>query len=66
MHSLLAAVQLATLASVALATPTGADTAKRATCTVNSVSTSESLDDCSTVVIEAFTVDDGGMCYYLL
>ncbi|EIM80803.1 polygalacturonase [Stereum hirsutum FP-91666 SS1] len=59
MLPLLAAVQLATLAGVALSTPTGADTAKRATCTVNSVSTSESLDDCSTVVIEAFTVDDG-------
>lgn len=60
MQSLLAFVSLAALANMALSSPTEVGTAKRATCTVNSVSSSESLSSCSTVVIEAFSVPSGG------
>lgn len=53
-------IELSILAGVALSTPTKVDTAKRATCTVDSVSSADDLSDCSAVVIEAFTVADGG------
>ncbi|KAG9032169.1 hypothetical protein FRB95_001796 [Tulasnella sp. JGI-2019a] len=38
---------------------TGTDTAKRATCTVNSVASAADISDCSTVIITAFTVPAG-------
>lgn len=60
MHSLLAFVSLSLLAGKVLCTPTKVDSAKRATCTVNSVASSEDLSDCSSVVIEAFSVPNGG------
>ncbi|VDB91724.1 unnamed protein product [Peniophora sp. CBMAI 1063] len=50
---------LAAFASMAAATPTRTSMAKRATCTVNSVSTASDLSDCSAVVIEAFSVPSG-------
>ncbi|TFY58255.1 hypothetical protein EVJ58_g6523 [Rhodofomes roseus] len=43
----------------AVAVPEGTKTAKRATCTVDSVSTANDVSDCSTVVIKEFTVPDG-------
>lgn len=65
-------IQLAALGllTVAVAVPTGidadlikratgTDTAKRATCTVNSVSSASDLSGCSTVIITAFTVPSG-------
>lgn len=59
MHSLRVFVQTAAMAGVAFSLPSGTSTAKRATCTVNSVDTASDLSDCSAVVIEAFTVSSG-------
>lgn len=59
MHPLRVFVQTAAMAGVALSLPSGTSTAKRATCTVNSVDTASDLSDCSAVVIEAFTVSSG-------
>ncbi|GAW00933.1 polygalacturonase [Lentinula edodes] len=59
MQSLLAFTILATVFSGALASPTKVDTAKRATCTVDSVSTASDLTDCTSVVITAFEVPAG-------
>ncbi|CAK5265641.1 unnamed protein product [Mycena citricolor] len=62
MLSLSTFLHLATLVAVAVAMPsnvTRTDTAKRATCTVNSVSSASKLSGCSNVVIEAFTVPSG-------
>ncbi|EIM87418.1 polygalacturonase [Stereum hirsutum FP-91666 SS1] len=47
------------LAGTAVAVPSRTGTAKRATCTVNSVSSAAELSDCSDVVIAAFTVPGG-------
>ncbi|CAK5273417.1 unnamed protein product [Mycena citricolor] len=55
-------VRLATLVAVAAAAPsnfTRTETAKRSTCTVNSVSSASNLKSCSNVVIEGFTVPSG-------
>lgn len=46
-------------AGVAVSRPSGAEMAKRATCTVDSVSSASSLSSCTSVVIEAFTVPSG-------
>ncbi|CAK5265954.1 unnamed protein product [Mycena citricolor] len=54
--SLLSFVVLATFVSAA---PSQTDTAKRATCTVNSVASASGLSSCTNVVIEAFTVPAG-------
>ncbi|KAF7378511.1 Polygalacturonase [Mycena sanguinolenta] len=51
--------RLASLIAVAVAVPSKTGTAKRATCTVNSVASAASLGDCTDVVIEAFTVPSG-------
>lgn len=50
---------LTSLVSLVVATPTGTEMAKRATCTVNSVSSASNLSSCTSVVIEAFTVPSG-------
>ncbi|CCL99495.1 uncharacterized protein FIBRA_01513 [Fibroporia radiculosa] len=47
------------IAPLALAMPSPTETAKRSTCTVDSVSSASDLSDCSDVVISSFTVDDG-------
>ncbi|CAK5265928.1 unnamed protein product [Mycena citricolor] len=55
-------LQLAALVSVAAAAPsnvTRTTTAKRATCTVNSVSSASNLKSCTDVIIEGFTVPSG-------
>ncbi|CAK5263184.1 unnamed protein product [Mycena citricolor] len=55
-------LRLAALVAVAAAAPsnvTRTETAKRATCTVNSVSSASNLGSCTSVVIEAFTVPSG-------
>ncbi|KAF8185516.1 polygalacturonase [Mycena galopus ATCC 62051] len=52
-------LRLASLIAVAVAVPSKTGTAKRATCTVNSVASAASLGDCTAVVIEAFTVPSG-------
>ncbi|KAJ6473681.1 polygalacturonase [Mycena sanguinolenta] len=52
-------LRLASLIAVAVAVPSKTSTAKRATCTVNSVASAASLGDCTDVVIEAFTVPSG-------
>ncbi|KAF9056768.1 endopolygalacturonase 2 precursor [Rhodocollybia butyracea] len=57
--SLLALTTLACVLSGALASPTQASTAKRATCTVDSVATASDLTDCTSVVITAFSVPSG-------
>ncbi|PCH36460.1 glycoside hydrolase family 28 protein [Wolfiporia cocos MD-104 SS10] len=54
--SLVAAVLVAPLV---LAMPSGTETTKRATCTVDSVDSASDLSDCSDVVISSFTVPDG-------
>lgn len=54
------------LATVAAASPTRTSMAKRATCTVNSVSSASDLSDCSAVVIEAFSVASGGTSLLLI
>ncbi|CAK5270553.1 unnamed protein product [Mycena citricolor] len=54
--SLLSFVVLAAFVSAA---PSQTDTAKRATCTVNSVASASGLSSCTDVVIEAFTVPAG-------
>ncbi|KAJ7359478.1 polygalacturonase [Mycena albidolilacea] len=63
MPSLTAFVRLAALVAATVALPNGAgsktDTAKRATCTVNSVASAADLSDCTAVVITAFTVPSG-------
>ncbi|KAG8879972.1 hypothetical protein FRB97_001271 [Tulasnella sp. 331] len=70
MPSLNNLIQIAALLTVAAAIPTGfenelterateTDTAKRATCTVNSVASAANLSGCTTVVITAFTVPSG-------
>ncbi|CAK5265624.1 unnamed protein product [Mycena citricolor] len=62
MFSVPAFLQLAALVSVAIAAPsnvTRTETAKRATCTVNSVSSASSLGSCTDVIIEGFTVPSG-------
>ncbi|KAF7295653.1 Endopolygalacturonase 2 [Mycena indigotica] len=55
---------LASLVALVVALPSNhtasrTDTAKRATCTVNSVSSASNLSSCSTVVITGFTVPSG-------
>ncbi|KAJ6617431.1 polygalacturonase [Mycena sp. CBHHK59/15] len=60
-------IQLAALVAVAVAVPTNnstllgsrTETAKRATCTVNSVASAADLSSCTAVVITAFTVPSG-------
>ncbi|KAJ7656980.1 polygalacturonase [Mycena polygramma] len=64
MPSLTSFMHLAALVAVAVAVPSNrtasrTDTAKRATCTVNSVASAADLSDCTAVVITAFTVPDG-------
>ncbi|KAG8886460.1 hypothetical protein FRB98_001279 [Tulasnella sp. 332] len=70
MPSLNNLIQIAALLTAAAAIPTGfenelterateTDTAKRATCTVNSVASAANLSGCTTVVITAFTVPSG-------
>ncbi|PCH33713.1 glycoside hydrolase family 28 protein [Wolfiporia cocos MD-104 SS10] len=54
--SLLAAVLVAPLV---LAVPSPTETAKRSTCTVDSVDSASDISDCSTVEIQGFTVADG-------
>lgn len=46
-------------APLILAVPSPTETAKRSTCTVDSVSSASDLSDCSSVVISSFTVADG-------
>ncbi|KAK7063550.1 glycoside hydrolase family 28 protein [Favolaschia claudopus] len=57
-------VRLAALVAVAVAVPNNGtvsrtETAKRATCTVNSVASAANLSGCTSVVINAFTVPSG-------
>nr|BBF90593.1 endo-polygalacturonase [Fomitopsis palustris] len=52
-------VVAALLAYHVTAVPSPTDTAKRSTCTVDSVSSANDVSDCSTVVITGFTVDSG-------
>ncbi|KAJ6601040.1 polygalacturonase [Mycena vulgaris] len=65
MPSITAFMHLAALVAVAIAAPgnitlaSRIDTAKRATCTVNSVASAASLSACTVVVITAFTVPSG-------
>ncbi|KAJ7439969.1 polygalacturonase [Mycena latifolia] len=64
MLSLTAFLHLAALVAVAVAVPSNitasrTDTAKRATCTVNSVASAADLSDCTAVIITAFTVPSG-------
>ncbi|KAG8887628.1 hypothetical protein FRB98_009296 [Tulasnella sp. 332] len=59
MLSITSLVQLAAFLTAAAAVPTGTDTAKRATCTVNSVASAANLSGCTAVVITAFTVPAG-------
>ncbi|KAG8842491.1 hypothetical protein FRB96_005344 [Tulasnella sp. 330] len=70
MPSLNSLIQLAALLTAAVAVPTGVDkelieratgtdTAKRTTCTVNSVASAADLSGCSAVIITAFTVPSG-------
>ena len=47
------------LVAAAVATPTGTEMAKRATCTVSSVASAADLSSCTAVVITAFTVASG-------
>ena len=50
----------ALLAYRAVAVPSPTEMTKRATCTVDSVSSANDVSDCSTVVIKGFTVPSGG------
>ncbi|KAJ7238747.1 polygalacturonase [Mycena haematopus] len=64
MPSLVAFFRLAALVAAAVAVPnhetaSGTETAKRATCTVNSVASAADLSDCTSVIITAFTVPSG-------
>ncbi|KAJ6617430.1 polygalacturonase [Mycena sp. CBHHK59/15] len=68
MPSLLGFIQLAALVAVAVAMPADnstailgsrTETAKRATCTVNSVASAANLSACTSVIITAFTVPSG-------
>ncbi|KAJ7439970.1 polygalacturonase [Mycena latifolia] len=64
MPSLTAFLHLAALVAVAVAVPSNitasrTDTAKRATCTVNSVASAADLSSCTSVIITAFTVPSG-------
>ncbi|KAF7347176.1 Glycoside hydrolase family 28 protein [Mycena venus] len=64
MPSLTTFVRLAALVAAAVALPNNGtasktETAKRATCTVNSVASAADLSDCTAVVITAFTVPSG-------
>ncbi|KAJ7871154.1 polygalacturonase [Mycena olivaceomarginata] len=67
MPSLTTFLELAALAAVAIAVPTDnstilgsrTETAKRATCTVNSVASAANLSGCTAVIITAFTVPSG-------
>ncbi|CAK5265937.1 unnamed protein product [Mycena citricolor] len=65
MPSLATFLQLTALVGAAVALPgnvtvaSRTETAKRATCTVNSVSSSKNLSGCSSVIIEGFTVPAG-------
>ncbi|KAJ7613024.1 polygalacturonase [Roridomyces roridus] len=64
MPSLSSFLHLAALVAVAVATPNNGtasrtETAKRATCTVNSVASAANLSSCTTVIITAFTVPSG-------
>lgn len=67
MPSLTTFLELAALAAVAVAIPTDnstilgsrTETAKRATCTVNSVASAANLSACTAVIITAFTVPAG-------
>ncbi|KAJ7827196.1 polygalacturonase [Mycena leptocephala] len=69
MPSLTAFVHLAALVAVAVAIPTDnstilgsrTETAKRATCTVNSVASAANLSACTAVIITAFTVPSGNV-----
>ncbi|KAH8826080.1 polygalacturonase [Flagelloscypha sp. PMI_526] len=47
------------LIAAVVATPTGTEMAKRATCTVSSVASAADLSSCTSVVITAFTVASG-------
>ncbi|KAJ7902522.1 polygalacturonase [Mycena olivaceomarginata] len=62
--SLISFVRLASLVAAAVAIPNNStasrtETAKRATCTVNSVASAADLSDCTAVAITAFTVPSG-------
>ncbi|KAE9404567.1 polygalacturonase [Gymnopus androsaceus JB14] len=59
MQSLVAFVTLAALFSSSLASPTKTGTAKRATCTVDSVASAADLSDCTDVEIAAWSVPSG-------
>ncbi|KAE9404569.1 polygalacturonase [Gymnopus androsaceus JB14] len=59
MQSLVAFVTLAALFSSAVTSPTKTGTAKRATCTVNSVASAADLSDCTVVEIVAWEVPAG-------
>ncbi|KAJ6541600.1 polygalacturonase [Mycena capillaripes] len=64
MPPLTAFMHLAALVAVAVAVPSNStasrtETAKRATCTVNSVASAADLSDCTAVIITAFTVPSG-------
>ncbi|KAJ7508368.1 polygalacturonase [Mycena galericulata] len=60
MPSISTFLRLASLVAVAVAVPaSNTDTAKRATCTVNSVASAADLSSCTSVLIEAFTVASG-------
>lgn len=50
----------ALLAYRVVAAPSPTETAKRSTCTVDSVSSANDVSDCSDVVITGFTVASGG------
>ncbi|KAJ7810503.1 hypothetical protein B0H14DRAFT_3757216 [Mycena olivaceomarginata] len=71
MPSLTTFLELAALAAVAIAVPTDnstilgsrTETAKRATCTVNSVASAINLSGCTAVIIMAFTVPSGSFTY---
>ncbi|CAK5280928.1 unnamed protein product [Mycena citricolor] len=56
MSSLSGLLQFFAVAALVSAAPSQTDTAKRATCTVNSVASASGLSGCTNVVIQAFTV----------
>ncbi|KAJ7360877.1 polygalacturonase [Mycena albidolilacea] len=71
MPSLTTFLELAALVVVTIAVPTDnsmilgsrTETAKRATCTVNSVASAANLSSCTAVIITAFTVPSGSFTY---
>lgn len=65
MISTAALLSVFAIVGTAVAVPSRTGTAKRATCTVNSVSSASDLSDCSDVVIAAFTVPGGSRHFRL-